>query len=171
MIELALAAADRDHRVDGLQAGLHGLADRLALDDAGGSALDRIVIRGGDRALPVDRPAERVHDASHERRSHRHLDDLSGAADLLALADLPRLAEKHDADVVFLEVQGETEEVVTEVEELSGHRLVEAVHARDAVADRQNRADFRDVDRLFVAGQLPLQDFRDFVRLDFHLAS
>src|SRR3712207_8746902 len=34
--QLALAAADRDHRVDGLQAGLHRLDHRLALDDARG---------------------------------------------------------------------------------------------------------------------------------------
>ncbi len=127
------------------------------------------MIRGGDRALPVDRAAERVHDAPDQRGPHRHLDDLSGAADLLALADLSRLAEQHDADVVFLEVQGETEEVVTEVEELSGHRLVQAVHAGDAVADREDRAHLRDVDRLFVAGELPLQDFGYFVRFDFHL--
>ena len=33
--ELALAAADGDHRVDGLDAGLQRLLDRLALDDAG----------------------------------------------------------------------------------------------------------------------------------------
>src|SRR5690606_10921533 len=32
--QLALPAPDRDHRVDRLEAGLHRLADRLALDDA-----------------------------------------------------------------------------------------------------------------------------------------
>src|ERR1700746_3673190 len=32
--QLAWAAADRDHRVDRLQAGQHRLLDRLALDDA-----------------------------------------------------------------------------------------------------------------------------------------
>jgi hypothetical protein len=36
--ELALAAADGDHGVDGFQAGLHGLMHRLPLDDAGSLA-------------------------------------------------------------------------------------------------------------------------------------
>ena len=39
--QLALAAADRDHRVDGLDAGLQRLFHRLAVDDAGREALDR----------------------------------------------------------------------------------------------------------------------------------
>ena len=38
--EFALAAADGDHRVDALHAHLHGLADGLARDDAGGDLLD-----------------------------------------------------------------------------------------------------------------------------------
>ncbi len=37
--ELALAAANRDHAVDGLEASGHGLAHRLAGDDAGGEPL------------------------------------------------------------------------------------------------------------------------------------
>ena len=39
--QLALAAADRHHRVDRLEAGLQRLLDRLAIDDAGRDALDR----------------------------------------------------------------------------------------------------------------------------------
>ena len=39
--QLALAAADRHHAVDRLEAGLHRLAHRLAIHDAGRDALDR----------------------------------------------------------------------------------------------------------------------------------
>ena len=39
--QLALAAADRDQRVDGLDAGLDRRVDALALDDARRDALDR----------------------------------------------------------------------------------------------------------------------------------
>jgi hypothetical protein len=38
--QLALAAPDGDHRVDGLDAGLHRRVHVLALDHAGGDALD-----------------------------------------------------------------------------------------------------------------------------------
>ena len=70
--QLALAAADRDHRVDRLQAGLDRLLDRLALDDARSLELDRPALLGRDRALPVERVAERVDDATDERVADRN---------------------------------------------------------------------------------------------------
>ena len=39
--QLALAAADRNHAVDGLQSGRHRLTHRLPVDDAGSNALQR----------------------------------------------------------------------------------------------------------------------------------
>ena len=66
--QLALAAADRDQRVDRLDAGLDRRVDRLADDDARGDALDRAGRRRRDRALVVERPAERVDDATEQRR-------------------------------------------------------------------------------------------------------
>src|SRR3546814_5571133 len=51
--QLALAAADRDHRVDGLVAGLHRLRHALACDHARGDGFHRRGLRGRDRALAV----------------------------------------------------------------------------------------------------------------------
>src|ERR1700754_2557869 len=65
--QLALAAADRDHRVDRLQAGLHRLLHRLALDHAGGLELGRAELGRVDLALAVERRAERGHDAAEQR--------------------------------------------------------------------------------------------------------
>ena len=45
--QLALAAANRDQRVNRLQAGLHRHRHRLARDDAGGHTLDRAGLGGG----------------------------------------------------------------------------------------------------------------------------
>src|SRR5690606_36817451 len=73
--ELALTAADRDHRVDGLQARLHGLADGLTVDDARRDLLDRRRLRRRDRALAVDRIAERVDDAADQLAADRHLEN------------------------------------------------------------------------------------------------
>ena len=42
--QLTLAAADGDHGVDGLDAGLQGLLNRLAVDDAGSAALNGAVL-------------------------------------------------------------------------------------------------------------------------------
>src|SRR5262249_47596548 len=85
--ELALAAADGDHRVDRLQARLQRLLDRLADDDAGRLHLDAAAVRALDRALAVERLAERVHDAADERRADGDVGDAAGALDRVAFFD------------------------------------------------------------------------------------
>ena len=86
--QLALAAADRNHRVDRHDAGLHRLADRLAADDAGRDLLDRIGDVALDRALAVERLAERVDDAAEQPLADGHLQQLAGGADLVAFLEL-----------------------------------------------------------------------------------
>ena len=73
--QLALAAADRHHRVDGLEPGLQRLLDRAAIDDAGRDALDLAELLRRNRALAVDRLAERVDDAADQLVADRHRDD------------------------------------------------------------------------------------------------
>src|SRR6185312_11013315 len=64
--QLALTTADRNHRVDGLHAGLHRLVDRLTGDDAGRLDLDLALVGAGQRLAAVDRRAHRVDDAAEE---------------------------------------------------------------------------------------------------------
>src|SRR5690606_25914525 len=85
--ELALTAADRDHRVDRLEARLHGLVHRLALDDARRLDLDHAALGALERALAVDRLAERVHHPADEGLTDRHGHDGPGALDGVALLD------------------------------------------------------------------------------------
>ena len=84
--QLALAAADRDERVERLEAGLHRLVDRLARDDARRLDLDAAALVGDDRALAVDRVAERVDDAAEQALADRNVDDGAGALDGRAFA-------------------------------------------------------------------------------------
>ena len=145
IIELALAAADRDHRVDRLDPGLHGLLDRLAVDDARRLELERPALVGLDRAAAVERVAERVDDAAEERLPDRDRRDLPGAADRLALLDLLPLADERRADVVLFEVEREAGDAVLEVEHLECDAVLEAVDARDPVADLEHGADLREI--------------------------
>ena len=48
----------------------------------------RRTLGGADRALAVDRLAERVDHAADQRLADRHLDDAAGALDLVAFLDL-----------------------------------------------------------------------------------
>ncbi len=150
--QLALAAADRNHRVDGLEPRLQRLFDGLPVDDARGQALDRVVLGGSDRALAVDRQAQGVHDPAQNRGADRHRHDPSGALALIAFLQLLVVAEEHDADVVFLEVEGQTGDVVRKLDQLTGHDPLQAVHAGNAVADGGDGADFRHLDTAADAG-------------------
>ena len=168
--QLALAAADRDHRVDRLQAGLHRLLDALALDHAGGLVLGRAGLGGMDVALAVERAPERVDQAAEELLADRDLEQAAGALDRVALDDLVPLAEQHGADVVLLEVQREAGHVMGKLEHLERHAVVEAVDAGDAVGDGEHGAHLGEVGAAGVEALDPLpQDRGDLVGLDFHL--
>ena len=100
---------------------------------------------GLDLALAVERAAERVDDPAQQRLADRDVEQVAGALDGVALDDLLPLAEQHGADVVGLEVQREPGDVVRELEHLERHAVLEPVHARDAVRDRQHGADLGQV--------------------------
>src|SRR5690606_33667175 len=82
--ELALAAADGHHAVDGLAARLQRFLDRRTIDDARRQPLDRHERRRANRTLAVDRLAKRVDDAAHQLVAHRDRDDAPRALDRVA---------------------------------------------------------------------------------------
>ena len=166
--QLALAAADGDHRVDGLDAGLNRRVDRLAHDDAGGDALDRAGLRRLDLALAVERLAERVHHPADQRVADRHLHDAAGGLDLVALLERGVVAQDQDADGLLLEVEGHAHDPVRELEQLLGERAGEAVDLGDAVAHLDDGADAADVDALVESLDLAADDRRDLVGSNRH---
>src|SRR5262249_30736942 len=164
--QLALTAADRDHRVDRLDTGGHRLTHGLALDHARSDALDRQEFFGIDRAFVVDGLAESIHDAADQRFTNGHGHDATGALGLVAFFDLGVVAHEHCADLVFFQVHGDAGDVVSEVDHLAGHDLVEPVDAGDAVAERDDGADLVDLHLRFVVLDLLADELCDFVCLN-----
>ena len=121
---------------------------------------------GGDRALAVERLAQRIHHAADQRFAHGHGHDRVRALDGVAFLQFGRFAEQHRADLVFFQVQRDAEDVVREREHFAGHDLFQAVNARDAVADADDRADFVDRNGLLVVLDLLAQNLADFVCFD-----
>src|SRR5262249_27368382 len=161
--QLALAAADRNHRVDRLDAGLQRLAHRLAIEDAGSNALQRIALRRGDGTLIVDRFSERVDYPADQRFAHWHRHDGIGALDGVAFFNLGVFAKQHGADFVLFQVQRDAENAVGKREHFASHDFFQAVNARNSVTDTDDRADFVDGDSLFVIINLLAQNLADFV--------
>ena len=103
--------------------GLHRLRHRLAPDDAGRDLLDDVGFLRVDRALAVDRLAERVDDAADQLGADRHFENAARALDGVAFGDVLVLAEHHRADRIALEVQREAERVARKLEHLALHRV------------------------------------------------
>src|SRR5690606_10690747 len=166
--QLALAAADRDQRVDRLEAGGHRLVHRLPRDDAGRFDVDAATLIGLDRTLAVDRIAESVHDAAEQRRTDRHVDDGAGTLDRVAFLDVAIVAEDDDADIVGFEIERHAADAARELDHLTGLDVVEAVDAGDAVADRQNLTDLGDFGFLAEVLDLVLEDCGNLRGADVH---
>ncbi len=168
--QLALAAADRDQRVDGLDAGLHRFIHRAARNDARGFHIDAAALgEAFDGAFAVDRVTQRIDDAPEQCLADRNVDDGAGPLDGIAFFDGDIRAEDHDADIVGFEVKRHAFDAARELDHLAGLHVVEAIDARNAVADGQNLSDFADFRFGAEILNLPLQDRGDFGRLDIHL--
>ena len=128
----------------------------------------RRALVGLDRALAVDRIAERVDHAAEQALADRRVHDGAGALDGLAFLDLAVVAEDHDADVVGFEVQRHAAHAVLELDHFAGLDVVEAVDAGDAVADGQHLADFGDLGLLAEILDLVLEDRGNFRGADVH---
>jgi hypothetical protein len=155
-------------RVDGLDAGLDRRVDRLALDDAGRHAFDGPRRLGVDRALVIDRFAQRVNHAADELHADRHLDDAAGRLDRVAFLDLGVIAQNHRADCLFLEVQRHAHDATREFEQLGRQGAFQAVDLGDAVADLHDRADRARLDAGVELVDRRLDDGRDVVGTDGH---
>ncbi len=114
-----MPAADREHGVDRLDAGLHGLVYALACNHVGRDAFDGPELGSVDRALAVDGLAERVHNAADQRISDGNLGDATRGSRLVALFDFGVVAQHYTADRIFFKVQRNAGNRLIRVRELN----------------------------------------------------
>ena len=149
--EFALAAPDRDHGVNGLDARLQRLLHGLSHNDAGRRTLDLPLDRSDDWTESVDRVAECIHHAADQRWTDWHFEHAARAPDLISLFQLEVVAKDHRADVVLFEVQRLRDNDVSslagaDLEHLAGHGLRETVDACNTILHFEDSADLVNVD-------------------------
>ena len=113
---------------------------------------------GVDRALAVQRIAQRVEHAAHHRFAHRDGQQPSQGPHFVALVDAQVVAENDHADAVLFQVEGQPLDAVGEFDHFAGHHAGQAVHAGDSVADFEHRAHFADIDLALELLDFFLQD-------------
>ncbi len=166
--QLALTTANRDHRVNRLEAGRHRLMHRFTRDDAGGLHVGHAAVFGYNRAFAIDRVAKAVNNAAQQRFAYRHVNDRLGALDRVAFLDVAVRAEDHDADVIDFKVQRHAPDTAGKLDHFARLDVVEPVHARDPVADAQHAANFGHLGVLPEVLDLLFQNRRDLSCLDSH---
>ncbi len=140
--ELALAAANRDHGINCLDSGRHGLTHRLAINHARSNTLNRDEFAGGDRTFAIHRLTKRVHHAADHGFTGRHRHDFSCALYLAAFFDLRVITQQHRANLIFFQVHRQSRHAVPELEQFAGHDFVQAMNAGDSVAEGDDRPNF-----------------------------
>ena len=138
--QLALAAPDGDERVEDLEASLDRHGDGRAVHDGRGGPLDGQARVGVDRALPIERPTERIDDPPQQPFAHGDVHDPASARDLVAGVQVPALAEEHDADLVRVHVERDAEHAAGELQQLVEAGAGEAGDGGDAGGHRRYRA-------------------------------
>jgi hypothetical protein len=167
--QFALAAADRDQRIDRLQPGLHRLVHRLARNDSGRLYLHAAAFGVHHRALAVDRVAQTVDHAAEQTGADWYLDDGAGSRDGVAFTNLLVVAEYNDADIVGLQIQRHPAQAgARELNHFARHHILQAEYTGDTVTHRQDLTRFSDIGFGIERGDLLLQDLRDLGWTDLH---
>ena len=119
--------------------------------------------------LPSSGCAQRINNATDLFLADRKFHNAAGPLDRVAFFDQRGVAKQHRADTVLVEVQRNAVHAVGELEEFLRHAVAEAVDARNAITNGDGCAYFLDLDLGFVAGDLLLNDARDFFGFDTHV--
>ena len=103
--QLALTAANGSHGVNGFDAGLQRLADRLPLGDTGSQDFDNALLIALHGPLAIQWVAQRIQDTSDDRVANGNRQQAAGSFDLIAFINLEVVAQNNDTDAVFFQVE------------------------------------------------------------------
>ena len=116
--QLALAPANRNHRVNRHDTRLHRLTHAAALDHAGGNFFQRIKCLRLDVALAIERFPEGIDHATEQLLPDRNGEQATGRFCLVALGYLGGVTEQNRAHLSFLEVKGQPEDAAGKFDHL-----------------------------------------------------
>eukprot|EP00158_Paraphelidium_tribonemae_P003919 Partr_v1_DN26465_c0_g1_i1_m23719 len=160
--QFTLTTTDGNHRVDTLDTGLHGLANRLTGNNAGCLDLHTETLDVLHRTLAVDGIAESVDNTAQESLSRRHVHNVSGTLDGVSLLDLTIISKHDDTDIIRFQVQSHALNTGRELHHLLGLDIAKTIDTSNTVTDGQDTTGLLQIDILTGAKDAVLQNGSDF---------
>jgi len=139
--ELTLAAANRDHGIDGQNAGLYRLVYALAGDDARGNLFHGVEVRGFNGAFAVQGVAQCIYDTSEQGGPYRYLEQAACCLAGVSFFQPQGVADDHGADFVLFEVHGKPHHPAGEFYHFVEHGVAQTFYACDAITNGFHGAD------------------------------
>ncbi len=162
--QLALAAAEREHRVDDQYPGLHRLNDEVALDNRRRGTLHRLEPLGDDRRPAVEWPAEWIDDTAEQSPPHLRAHHCAGARDDVPRLDAVSILEHHAADAIAVERLYEARLTSGKLQQFVEPGLRQTRDQRYAIADGFDAADLADLCADFRRGHARRGPGKPFIR-------
>ena len=141
--QLALAAADGDHGVDGLDTGLKRLVYRLPEDNPRRFAFQRqFESLAFDIALTVDRFTQWVHNPAYKAFADVDGSNAAGAMYTRAFANAFTRAHEHHTHVIFFQVQHDSLNTGLKLHQFTGLSVIQSINTGNTVSYLKNGAIF-----------------------------
>ena len=119
---------------------------------------------GRDGAFSVEWLSQGVYYTSQHSISYRDFNYCPCGFDDIALLDFSVRTQDNNTYVVFLKVLGHAVDIVIELDQFSGHTVIEAIDTSDAVSDLDDRTEIGYVQFAFVILDLFLDNRTDLFR-------
>ena len=115
--QFALPTANGDHRINRLEAGLHGGINIFTLHYTRGNPLDRAVTAGFDRTLSVNRLAKCIDHPAHHAIANRDRSNTSSGTDQHAFFDAGILTHDDDAHMMLLKTESNAHDAIGKLDQ------------------------------------------------------
>jgi len=135
--QFSLAAANGNQTVNGLEAGLEGLVNGFARDDARSFDFDQpFTQRAGKGACPVQGDTEGIKNTTQKAKSGGNGENVAGAGHLVTGIDSHVGTHENNAHIVPLKVKGKAADTVGEANNLAGFNGTKTVNSGDTIGKR-----------------------------------
>ena len=157
--QLALAAANRNHAVNGLDARLKRHTDALTFNDARCRAFNRSGMAGLNFAFSIHALSKCVDDAANQLFANRNGNNAPRATNDAAFVQAHIATQNNNGDGIFFQVKRHAIFAVFKLDQLVGHAAFKSAGTGDTVSDQNDRTGFVLLKLLIVLFDLGLNDF------------